>query len=177
MMIRFLLIILFVSFVFYSCTEKTKNTNTQKAIDSIKIKDSLLVALDTLPNIPIVSYKLIKIKSYQALISDYDTLGANIILALNRIDKNRVRSLDSIVVPDTIINNPNIYSPFPQRIDILEKVKKILIVSQTHQAFAIYEFGSLVKWGSTSTGKKSTLTPNGLFATNWKSKKNNKYSK
>ncbi len=170
-MIRFLLFILFVSSVFYSCTEKTKNNYTQAVIDSTKIKNSLLVSSDTLPNIPTISYKLVKTKSYASLISQYDTTGANLILALNRVDKNRVGRLDSLVLPDTVINDQNIYSPFPRHIDLLEKVKKILIVSQTHQAFAIYGSGSLVKWGPTSTGKKSTLTPNGLFATNWKSKK------
>ncbi len=171
MMIRFLLIILFASFVFYSCTEKTRKANTQTAIDSTKIKDSLLVSSDTLPNIPAIRYKLIKSKSFNSLISGFDTTGANLILALNRIDKNRVGRLDSLVVPDTVINDQNIYSPFSRHIDLLEKVKKILIISQTHQAFAIYESGRLVKWGPTSTGKKSTPTPNGLFATNWKSKK------
>lgn len=154
--------IILVLIVFYSCTNQKK----EQAIAT----DSLTV-IDTIPSAPVINYLMVKSKNYKTLVNEYDTAGANIILALNRIDKNRIRTLDSIVVPDTIINDFNLYSPFPQYIDLLEKVNKIIIVSQTVQAFAIYEFGNLIKWGPTSTGKKSTPTPNGLFATNWKSKK------
>lgn len=90
------------------------------------------------------------------------------ILALNRIDKLR---RDPLVIPDTISEDFNIYAPFPQHIERLKEVKKIIFVSQKIQAFAAYEFGNLVFWGPVSTGKKATPTPNGLFHTNWKAKK------
>jgi hypothetical protein len=49
-------------------------------------------------------------------------------------------------------------------------VPRLLAVSQRAQAFAAYEFGRLVHWGPTSTGKAKTPTPNALYFTNWKRK-------
>ncbi len=170
MLIRFIPWMFLLLITFSSCTDQQK-TKQKIKIDSLSVSDTSFFIRDSLQQLPQIKYRLIKSKSYKSLISEFDTTGANIILALNRVDKNRVRNLDSLVVPDTIINDLNLYSPFPQHIGLLEKVKKILIVSQTIQAFAAYEFGTLVKWGPTSTGKKSTPTMNGLFATNWKSKK------
>lgn len=163
------LLFLTISFlVFYSCSDheekKTIVPDSTSAINSVKIVP------DSIPQFPVLNYRMIKARSYQSLIKEFDTTGTNIILAINRIDKNKLRTLDSLVVPDSIVNDFNMYSPFPQHVDILEKVSKIIFVSQTIQAFAVYEYGNLIKWGPTSTGKKSTPTPNGLFATNWKSK-------
>ena len=163
------LLFLTISFlVFYSCSDheekKTIVPDSTSAINSVKIVP------DSIPQFPVLNYRMIKARSYQSLIKKFDTTGTNIILAINRIDKNKLRTLDSLVVPDSIVNDFNMYSPFPQHVDILEKVSKIIFVSQTIQAFAVYEYGNLIKWGPTSTGKKSTPTPNGLFATNWKSK-------
>lgn len=170
MLIRFIPWLFFLLITFSFCTDQQK-TKQKIKIDSVTVSDTSFLVRDSLQQLPQIKYRLIKSKSYKSLISEFDTTGAKIILAINRVDKNRVRNLDSLVVPDTILNDLNVYSPFPQHIALLEKVKKILIVSQTIQAFAAYEFGTLVKWGPTSTGKKSTPTTNGLFATNWKSKK------
>lgn len=90
------------------------------------------------------------------------------ILALNRIDKLK---REPLVVPDTISEDFNIYAPFPHHIERIKDVKKIIFVSQKIQAFAAYENGNLAFWGPVSTGKESTPTPNGLFHTNWKAKK------
>lgn len=155
----------------YSCSNKDKKLDGKPTQAVPTTADTSSITPKIIVESPKISYRMIKSVSYSKLLKQYDTLGTNIILALNRVDKNRVRKIDSLVVPDTFLSDYNLYSPFPQRIDILEKVKKIIIISQTHQAFALYEFGNLVKWGPTSTGKKSTPTPNGLFATNWKSKK------
>ncbi len=170
MLIRFISWMFLLLITFSSCTDQQKIKQKIK-IDSLSVSDTSFLIRDSLQQLSQIKYRLIKSKSYKSLISEFDTTGANIILALNRVDKNRVRNLDSLVVPDTIINDLNLYSPFPQHIGLLEKVKKILIVSQTIQAFAAYELGHLVKWGPTSTGKRSTPTTNGLFATNWKSKR------
>ena len=169
MFIRLITWTFLLSLIFYSCSDQHKSKQPTK-VDSLSVLDSTRIVRDSIPQLRQINYKLIKSKSYKSLISEFDTTGTKIILALNRVDKNRIRNLDSIVVPDTILNDLNLYSAFPQHIDLLEKVKKIIIISQTDQAFAAYELGTLVKWGPTSTGKKSTQTPNGLFATNWKSK-------
>ncbi|MCL6494320.1 MAG: L,D-transpeptidase [Ignavibacterium sp.] len=157
------------------CKDEKPSNSLQTIIDStVKTQDSLILLRDTVPQLPLINYKFIsfpKQNRYKFLIEEYDTIGAKIILALNRLDERFIRKPDSIVVPDTIINDKLLYSPFPKHLALLVSVKKILLVDQRIQAFAAYEFGNLVNWGPTSTGKKSTPTPNGLFHTNWKSKK------
>lgn len=157
------------------CKDEKPSNNPNTIIDTtVKTQDSLILLRDTVPQLPLINYKFIsppKQNRYKFLIEEYDTIGAKIILALNRLDEIFIRKPDSIVVPDTIINDKLLYSPFPKHLALLESVKKILLVDQRIQAFAAYEFGNLVNWGPTSTGKKSTPTPNGLFHTNWKSKK------
>lgn len=169
--------LVFLSLILFSikCSEEKKSNQTTPVTDSIIItQDSVTLIKDTIPDLPAINYTFIsppKHNRYKFLIEEYDTIGAKIILALNRLDERFIRKPDSIVVPDTIINDKLLYSPFPGNLPILESVKKILLVDQRIQAFAAYEFGKLINWGPTSTGKKSTPTPNGLFHTNWKSKK------
>lgn len=157
------------------CNDKNStNKNISFADSTLAAQDTLIQIQDSIQQNPVITYKFIsppKQNRYKFLIEEYDTIGAKIILALNRVDDRFIRKPDSIVVPDTILNDKLLYSPFPKHLDILESVKKILLVDQRVQAFAAYEFGNLVYWGPTSTGKKSTPTPNGLFHTNWKSKK------
>ena len=157
------------------CKDEKPSNNPNTIIDTtVKTQDSLILLRDTVPQLPLINHKFIsppKQNRYKFLIEEYDTIGAKIILALNRLDEIFIRKPDSIVVPDTIINDKLLYSPFPKYLALLERVKKILLVDQRIQAFAAYESGNLVNWGPTSTGKKSTPTPNGLFHTNWKSKK------
>lgn len=157
------------------CKDEKPSNNSNTIVDTtVKTQDSLILLRDTIPQLPLISYKFIsppKQNRYKFLTEEYDTIGAKIILALNRLDERFIRKPDSIVVPDTIINDKLLYSPFPKHLALLDSVKKILLVDQRIQAFAAYEFGNLVHWGPTSTGKKSTPTPNGLFHTNWKSKK------
>lgn len=157
------------------CKDEKPSNNSNTIVDTtVKTQDSLILLRDTISQLPLINYKFIsppKQNRYKFLIEEYDTIGAKIILALNRLDERFIRKPDSIVVPDTIINDKLLYSPFPKHLALLDSVKKILLVDQRIQAFAAYEFGNLVNWGPTSTGKKSTPTPNGLFHTNWKSKK------
>lgn len=172
----FIFLILLSLIIFSTRCSDNKNSNQIKAqADStVKTQDSLTLVKDTIPALPVINYvykTLPKQNRYKILIEEYDTAGAKIILALNRLDERFIRKPDSIVVPDTIINDKLLYSPFPKHLSLLDSVKKIILVDQRIQAFAAYEFGNLVNWGPASTGKKSTPTPNGLFHTNWKSKK------
>lgn len=62
-------------------------------------------------------------------------------------------------------------SPFPLQLDSARSPGgRLLLVSRRVQAFAAYEDHRLVRWGPTSTGRRQTPTPAGLFHTNWKSK-------
>lgn len=93
------------------------------------------------------------------------------VLALNRIEKRRLRSERPIVVPDCASALFNTYSPFPENINFLQCIPKTVLISQRVQAFGLYENGVLVKWGPVSTGKSSTRTPNGLNYGNYKAKR------
>src|SRR5262245_19132104 len=88
---------------------------------------------------------------------------------LNPIDAQHLRADVTLVIPEQD-NDLITYSPFPQDLETVRDAPKLLLVSRRVQAFGAYEFGRLVRWGPTSTGKKATPTPAGLYHTNWKSK-------
>lgn len=92
------------------------------------------------------------------------------ILALNRIDEANMHRADTLIIPDTILADFNLYSPFPFDMPILKDVNKMVIFSYAIQAFAAYEQGRLVYWGPTSMGSKIHPTPTGLHFANWKAK-------
>jgi lipoprotein-anchoring transpeptidase ErfK/SrfK len=90
------------------------------------------------------------------------------ILALNRLDRANIGNADTLVVPAKIEEDFLRYSPFPGHVTTLENVKKFVFFSYPIQAFGVYEYGNLIKWGPTSMGKKSTPTKKGLMFANWK---------
>jgi hypothetical protein len=92
------------------------------------------------------------------------------ILALNRLDEANMHRADTLIIPDTILTDFNLYSPFPFDMPILRAVNKMVIFSYAIQAFAAYEQGRLVYWGPTSMGSKIHPTPTGLHFANWKAK-------
>lgn len=100
----------------------------------------------------------------------YDSTQLKIILALNRVDEKYLGRLDTLVIPDTITHDFIAYAPFPQRLQLIDSVEKLLLCSYPSEAVAAYENGKLVRWAPASLGKKSTPTPLGLFHTNWKAK-------
>lgn len=93
------------------------------------------------------------------------------LFALNRIDKHRVVPGLKLVVPDTLSETLMLYSPFPEKLDLLDSIPKVLLISQRIQAFGIYDNGNLCRWGPVSSGKQSTPTPNGLNYANYKAKR------
>jgi hypothetical protein len=117
-------------------------------------------------------YRAYKLTGAQSLVDLSNELGAEkmfILLKINRRDLKHLKEGETIAVPnadDSLMT----YSPFPMHLVSLDSVRKALIVSRKVQAFAAYENGILIRWGPTSTGKKSTPTPEGLYHTNWKAK-------
>jgi len=157
-------------FLYSGCKEEEKYVMTGE--DSLRIK--LTVISDSLEKVYSVRPPLYKIlypkrgNSYSKLVRKYGYNGADIILALNRVDRKNLKRKDSLVVPDTILTNWKYYSPFPLKVEDAFQIPKLIVVSQKVQAFAAYQLGNLILWGPTSTGKEETPTPNGLFHTNWK---------
>lgn len=100
--------------------------------------------------------------------SKFSSSEITTIVSLNRIDKSTLPKADSLIVPDKFDDDFLAYSPFPYTVKNLFDVPKIAIFSYPIQAYGLYEYGELVKWGPTSLGSKAHKTPTGLFFTNWK---------
>ena len=91
------------------------------------------------------------------------------VLSLNRIDEKHFQKGQTIVYPSRYDDLFSL-SSFPRNIPELAQVPKMMFIAQRIQEFGAYEYGTLVRYGGISTGKKSTPTTNKLFFTNWKGK-------
>lgn len=93
---------------------------------------------------------------------------------LNRRDREHLPRVDptvvGLIVPSVWADDELAFSPFPRDYPWVRGVAKSIVVDQTTQAFAAYEFGRLVRWGPVSTGRKETPTPLGAFSLTWKAK-------
>src|SRR3970040_2708844 len=86
-----------------------------------------------------LSYRIFNSKrgnSYSKLIRKFGQNGADIILALNRIDRKSFKRKDGLIVPDTIVSDNRYYSPFPLKVENAFEIPKVILVSQRVQAFA-----------------------------------------
>ena len=120
-----------------------------------------------------VHFEVLKVRGRKTITELESRLGAvafAAMLKLNRIDKRHIQVGGSLVIPGASADLMGI-APFPIQLEIARKIPKLVLVSRRVQAFGAYESGRLVRWGPTSTGKKSTPTPAGLYHTNWKAKK------
>jgi lipoprotein-anchoring transpeptidase ErfK/SrfK len=150
-----------------SCNNNLKNSEAKPASDLTEIKKAeeeqkfvITYHLDTIRNDS-------ALKVFKATYSENQQ---NIIAAINRMDVWRIRVKKALVIPDTLLTDFINYSPFPSKLPIADTIEKIILVSLRTQLIAAYENGNLVRFGPTSTGKKSTPSPSGLFYTNFKSK-------
>ncbi len=116
-----------------------------------------------------VTFKVTGKQSIAELKSRFGSEGFLTILKINRVDQDHVRIGSELLIPTEQADLLAV-SPFPGEIEAVKDIPKFVLVSRKVQAFGAYESGKLVWWGPTSTGKKSTKTPAGLFHTNWKSK-------
>jgi lipoprotein-anchoring transpeptidase ErfK/SrfK len=132
------------------------------------------VGLEPTHPIP-VAYRSIAIKGVEGrkylsqLRSEIGAEKMAALLKLNRLDAQHLRAGVTLLIPEQVDELINL-SPFPHRVETINEIPKMILVSRRVQAFGAYEFGRLVHWGPTSTGKKATPTPAGLYHTNWKSK-------
>lgn len=162
------------SVLFYAC-----NSNTQVVEPSVSQSKQVNMKNPVIKKDPKIyrkeiSYTIDSLKTREqidSLINSYSEDQLRTILALNRIEKNRLRPERPIVIPECPSENFNTYSPFPENINFLQCIPKTVLISKRVQAFGLYENGELVKWGPVSTGKSSTRTPNGLNYGNYKAKR------
>jgi lipoprotein-anchoring transpeptidase ErfK/SrfK len=172
-LIRLIAVLLSVLFL-WGCSETEKKEKPLTESDSLRIKYLQMTdSVNQILEVKKVEYRAVIAAGQQTVKELREVHGdsaASIILALNRVDAKHVRAKDTLIVPDTITTNMLLYSPFPLILKSAAEIPRILFISQEIQAFAAYYYGILVRWGPTSTGKRSTPTPNGLFHTNWKAK-------
>jgi hypothetical protein len=125
------------------------------------------------PNAPKpVGFSVFKVQGRKSIAELESRLGPERfadLLKINRLDKSHIRIGEVLLVPEGNTDLSNL-SPFPLRLEAASRIRKLVLVSRRAQAFGAYELGKLVRWGPTSTGKKSTPTPAGLYHTNWKAK-------
>jgi lipoprotein-anchoring transpeptidase ErfK/SrfK len=117
-------------------------------------------------------FEAFKIQGRKSIAELESRLGADAftaVLKINRTDKKHLRTADLLFIPDAGVDLLSI-APFPTQLEVARTIPKLLLVSRRVQAFGAFESGRLVRWGPTSTGKKSTPTPAGLYHTNWKAK-------
>ena len=167
-------LLLISSTLFYAC-----NSNTQVVEPSVSQSKKMemrnpIVKPDPKIYRKEISYSIDSLKTRKdldSLFNSYSEDQLKTILALNRIEKNRLRPNRPIVIPDCTSEDFNTYSPFPEQMNMLGCIPKTVLINKRVQAFALYENGQLVKWGPVSTGKNSTKTPNGLNYGNYKAKR------
>ena len=120
-----------------------------------------------------MAFEVFKVQSRKSIAELQSRLGADAfaaMLKINRIDRRHVHVGDLLVIPRTSADLMSA-APFPIQLEVARNIPKLILVSRRVQAFGAYESGRLVRWGPTSTGKKSTPTPAGLYHANWKAKK------
>ncbi len=118
------------------------------------------------------AYRPVPIENFRTIVTLQKELGAEgfaLILRINRVDLAHVRQGSTLLVPDRL-DDIEALVPFPLDLDPAQAPPgRLLLVSRRVQAFAAYENHRRVRWGPTSTGRRETPTPAGLFHTNWKS--------
>jgi hypothetical protein len=87
---------------------------------------------------------------------------------LNRSDAAHLGQLPELVVPASWGDELS-HSVLPRRYPSSEAWPTFLVVHLPGQLFGAYEFGSLVRWGPVSSGRRDTPTSAGMFALNWRS--------
>lgn len=87
---------------------------------------------------------------------------------LNRKDLQYVRVGDTLVMADTVVSDLRAYSVFPQYWSGGDTIPKIILVSNTWQSYACYEYGELVRFAACNTGEERKPSFPGRYAVYWR---------
>ena len=118
---------------------------------------------------PAYAYQRVKTKKErEKFLNTYSNVQQNVIYRLNRIDSGSLYRLDTLVIPVPSDSAFQMHSPFPEQLLWARELGKLVIFSYRIQAFGAYNHGRLVRWGPTSIGRRTRLTPLGLYSANWK---------
>lgn len=160
-------ILLALLFVLCACERKTPTPPPKPAAVERAPRPAPKPAPKPAP--PPAVFTRIQLESPKDLLALQERLGPERfaeVLKLNRVDLAHARKGDSLVLPPEGLDWMAL-SPFPAAWPEVADQPKLLFVSLRLQAWAAYESGGLVGWGPTSTGRKKSPTPVGLYHTNW----------
>ena len=143
-----------------------KQTQDMREYEAIKLLDTF----------PLIKYNHIKIEDWdhrQQIVKEFSYDGNNwaknkTFRTLNREQLNSLRPGEVLAIPDSFILDQRAYSIFPAFYWGARFIPKIIIVSNAFQAYACYEFGKLVRFAPTNTGKESTQTYPGRYSVYWR---------
>lgn len=125
---------------------------------------------DTLPALQFTRYPLPGATALLELMAELTPEQFETVLKLNRIDSTHAQKGDTLILPTPVPDRMRL-SPFPDLIYSLRFQAKFILVSLRLQAWGAYEYGRLLRWGPTCSGKRSTPTHEALHYTNWKSRR------
>jgi hypothetical protein len=176
----FLLIIV----LLFSCTDQEGGSDIGELTDEQR-RDSIAAAeaareqahIDSLrTRFPKITYHQVEISDRSMLDSILKIYGKRdetwdayrVLTLLNRKDTRFLRIGDTIVLPDTVMEDLRAYSVFPQYYAGAKDIPKIIMVSNALQCYACYENGELVRFSAANTGEERKPTFPGRYAINWK---------
>jgi hypothetical protein len=136
----------------------------------------LLVAASRADAIPVIDqpdvlieYRVEKMPDGRELASRFGGPQIALLEKLNRADARHLGRLPMIVLPSAW-GDELAHSPFPATYAAAVAAAKLVVVDQPSQAFAAYEYGTLVRWGPVSSGRQAKPTPSGLYHLNWRAR-------
>ena len=156
--------------IFFACDEKEPEMPV--VVEDEKPKE---VVVKREPNYhqPEVVYEIDSLETNESIhevLDQFTEEEQKMILAINRVDRERVRAHTRLVIPDCPSGDVMDFTPLPMHVSTFQCVPKLALISRRLQAFGLYEHGDLIHWGPVSTGKRSTKTPKGLHYATYKSK-------
>lgn len=148
------------------------DTLTTEQTKKMLIKD----ALSSNDTFPFIKYNHIQIQDWNhrnQIFAEYSVQNAGYaknktFRTLNREELMYLRPGEILVIPDTFILDQRAYSIFPHYYWEARNIPKIIIVSAAFQCYACYEYGILVRFAATNTGKETTQTYPGRYHVIWR---------
>ena len=87
---------------------------------------------------------------------------------VNRKDIHYYRVGDTVMIPDTIVEDLRAYSIFPQWYPEAVDIPRIVLISNKWQCYGCYQNGELVRFAAVNSGEEHKPTFPGRYAVNWK---------
>lgn len=157
--------------------DNVNNEESNLKKDSINTDSLLKLEMEKKYDIfPEIKYKQVYIEDSEQLKNikneyKYDENNPSknkIFLTLNRKEMRFMRVKDTLVIPDSIVEDIRAYSIFPEYYHSGKDLPKLVLVSAKYQCYAAYENGVLVRFAAANTGKEKTQTYPGRYALTWK---------